>query len=118
MVAKFASFVIVLLTTTAPALAGDTVLYGPAPKWVEVRDTAKIDTASNTALTLLDVQQRIDGETLNLYVDQAFKLGSPESLTQNGTSTASWMPDKGNLTLHRDPARRQSDRRTQGRRAL
>lgn len=101
MAARFASFVIGLLATTAPALAGDTVLYGPAPKWVEVRDTARIDTASNTALTLLDVQQQIEGETLNVYVDQAFKLGSPESLTQGGTSTASWMPDKGNLTVHR-----------------
>lgn len=101
MAARFASFVIGLLATTAPALAGDTVLYGPAPRWAEVRDTAKIDTASNTALTLLDVQQRIEGDTLNVYVDQAFKLGSPESLTQSGTSTASWMPDKGDLTVHR-----------------
>lgn len=101
MAARFASFVIGLLATTAPALAGDTVLYGLAPKWVEVRDTAKIDPTSTTALTLLDVQQRIEGETLNVYVDQAFKLGSPESLTQSGTSTASWMPDKGNLTVHR-----------------
>lgn len=101
MAARFVSFVIGLLATAAPAIAGDIVLYGPAPKWVEVRDTAKIDTASNTALTLLDVQQRIEGETLNSYVDQAFKLGSPESLTQSGTSTASWMPDKGNLTVHR-----------------
>lgn len=77
------------------------MLYGPAPQWVEVRDTAKIDTASSTALTLLDVQQRIEGDTLKVYVDQAYKLGSPEALTQGGTSTASWMPDKGDLTVHR-----------------
>ena len=101
MVARYASFVIGLLATTAPAFAGDTVLYGPAPRWVENRDSAKIDTASNTSLTLLDVQQRIEGETLSIYVDQAFKLASPESLTQGGTSTASWMPDKGDLTVHR-----------------
>lgn len=101
MAARYVSFVIGLLATTAPALAGNAVLYGPAPGWVEVRDTAKIDTASNTALTLLDVQQRIEGEALNTYVDQAFKLASPESLTQSGTSTASWMPDKGDLTVHR-----------------
>ena len=98
---RFASCVIVLLTTAAPAFAGDTVLYGPAPKWAEVRDPAKIDTSSNTALALFDVQQRIEGETLSVFVDQAIKLGSPESLTQSGTSTASWMPDKGNLTVHR-----------------
>lgn len=101
MAVRFASFVITLLATTAPALAGDTVLYGPAPKWVEVQATAKIDTTSNTPLALLDVQQRIEGEVLIVYVDQAFKLSSPESLTQSGTSTASWMPDKGSLTVHR-----------------
>lgn len=77
------------------------MLYGPAPKWVEVRDAAKIDTSSSTALTLLDVQQRIEGDTLKIYFDQAYKLGSPEALTQGGTSTASWMPDKGDLTVHR-----------------
>lgn len=101
MAAKIALFVIGLLAATAPAHAGDTVLYGPAPGWVETRETAKIDTASNAVLTLLDVQQRIEGETLIVYVDQAFKLGSPESLTQGGTSTASWMPDQGDLTVHR-----------------
>ena len=40
------------------------MLYGPAPKWVEVRDAATIDTASSTALALLDVHQRIEGDTL------------------------------------------------------
>lgn len=98
---SFALFVTGLVATTAPAHAGDAVLYGSAPKWVEVRETSTFDTASNTALALLDVQQRIEGETLHVYVDQAFKLGSPESLTQSGTSTASWMPDKGDLTVHR-----------------
>ncbi|WP_062343289.1 DUF3857 domain-containing protein [Novosphingobium sp. CCH12-A3] len=98
---RFALFVVGLLATTAPALAGETVLYGPAPKWAEVRDAAKIDTAANTPIALLDVQQRIEGETLRVYVDQAFKLGSPESLTQSGTSSAVWMPDKGDLTVHR-----------------
>lgn len=101
MPARFASFVAYLLVSTAPAFAGETVLYGPAPKWVEVRDAAKIDIASSTALTLLDVQQRIEGDTRKVYVDQAYKLGSPEALTQGGTSTASWMPDKGDLTVHR-----------------
>lgn len=77
------------------------MLYGPAPKWVEVRDAATIDTASSTALALLDVQQRIEGDTLKVYIDQAYKLGSPEALTQGGTSAASWMPGKGDLTIHR-----------------
>lgn len=101
MSARFASIIFGLLATTAPALAEDAVLYGPAPNWVAVRDSAQLDTKSNTPLTMLDVQQRIEGETLSIYVDQASKLGSPESLTQIGTSTASWIPDKGNLTVHR-----------------
>lgn len=98
---RFASVITGLLATTAPALAGEAVLYGPAPKWAEVREAARIDTASNTALALYDVQERIEGETLTVYVDQAYKLASPESLTQGGTSTAAWMPDKGDLTVHR-----------------
>lgn len=98
---RFALFVVGLLATTAPALAGDNVLYGPAPKWADVRDSTRIDTAASTPIALLDVQQRIEGETLRVYVDQAFKLGSPESLTQSGTSSAVWMPDKGDLTVHR-----------------
>lgn len=101
MAARFALVVVGLLATTTSAIAGDTVLYGPAPEWATISDNAKLDTASSTALTLLDVQQRIEGETLKVYVDQAFKLGSPEALTQSGTSTAAWMPDKGDLTVHR-----------------
>lgn len=98
---RFAPFVFGLLATTAPAFAGDAVLYGPAPKWAEVREASKIDTTTNLTIVMLDVQQRIEGETLKVYVDQALKLGSPESLTQYGTSTAAWMPDKGDLTVHR-----------------
>ena len=98
---KSGLFLPVLLTTTAPVLAGDNVLYGPQPAWVEVTDNARIDTAKPTALALLDIQERIDGQTLTIHVDQAYKLDSPEALTQGGTSTASWLPDKGDLTVHR-----------------
>ena len=94
-------FVALASTTSVPALAGEQVLYGPAPQWVQVQDSTKIDTAATIPLALLDVQERIEGETLTVYVDQAFKLASPESLTQGGTSTASWMPDKGDLSIHR-----------------
>lgn len=77
------------------------MLYGPAPRWVESRAATAVDTTGSTPLALLDVQQRIEGETLTAYVDQAIKFSSPEALTQGGTSTAAWMPDKGDLTVHR-----------------
>lgn len=84
-----------------PAWAGEAVLYGPAPKWVDLRASGAIETRSATPLALLDVQHRIEGETLTAYVDQAIKFASPEALTQGGTSTAAWLPDKGDLTVHR-----------------
>lgn len=98
---KSGLFFLSLLTTAAPALAGEDVLYGAPPAWVDVTAASRIDTAATTPLTMLDVQQRIDGEVLTIYVDQAVKLASPEALTQGGTSSATWLPDKGDLTVHR-----------------
>ncbi|WP_230281393.1 DUF3857 domain-containing protein [Croceicoccus sp. Ery15] len=89
----------VMLAAT-PALAGEEVVYGPAPDWVDALATDLIDTDAKTAIARYDVQQRIEGGTVTVYIDRAIKLDSAEALTQAGTSTATWMPEKGDLTIH------------------
>ncbi len=89
----------VMLAAT-PALAGEEVLYGPAPDWIDIEGAAPIDTAAKLPIARIDVQQRIEDGTVTIYVDRAIKLDSAEALTQGGTSTATWMPEKGDLTIH------------------
>jgi len=84
----------------APALAGEEVLYGPPAPWIDRYDTQELDPSAIMPLALYDVQQRLEDGTLTIYVDRAFKLASPEALTQAGTATAVWMPDQGDLTIH------------------
>ncbi|RKF18929.1 DUF3857 domain-containing protein [Altericroceibacterium spongiae] len=91
---------VVLAFWGAPVLAGDEVLYDTVPDWIEPVDIASIDQESNGQLVLLDVEQRIEDGRLVVYSDQALKLDSPEALTAAGTTTAIWMPDKGDLTAH------------------
>ena len=84
----------------AGAFAGDEIVYDQPPAWVEER---AIDTAERTdqsVLLLLDQQARIDEGRLWTYVDTAFALDTPQALTQLGTFTASWLPDKGDLIVH------------------
>jgi len=99
-------FVLLIIVTSicmagGTAHAGEEVLYGPPPEWVEVYDSERIDQTAKTPLALFDVQQRIEDGTLTTFVDQALKLESPQALTQAGTTTATWLPDKGDLTMHK-----------------
>ena len=81
-------------------LAGETVLYDAAPGWVEVAKVEPRKPNSNAIIVLLDQQARIEEGRLWTYADTAVALDSPEALTQFGTLTASWMPDKGDLIVH------------------
>lgn len=93
-----------LFVTTAllsqPALAGEEVLYADAPEWVDQR---AIDTESRdpgAPIVLLDQQARIESGQLWTYLDTAIALDSPQTLTQAGTLSATWLPDKGDLIVH------------------
>lgn len=92
-------FTPVILAAT-PAHAGEQVLYGPAPEWIDTKAVPPIDTAAKAPIARLDVQQRIEDGTVTIFIDRAIKLDSAEALTQGGTSTATWMPEKGDLTIH------------------
>lgn len=83
-----------------PALAGEEVLYEDAPTWVT---PVELDTkaAPGSPLLLVDKQVRLEDGTVTSYSDLAYRVDSPEALTALGTFKISWLPDKGDLKVHR-----------------
>lgn len=88
-------------SAAVPVWAGEAVLYDRPPAWVETAAIEPRKEGSNDILLLLDQQARIETGRLWSYVDTAIALDSPEALTRFGTISTSWMPDKGDLIIHR-----------------
>ncbi|MGB3711675.1 MAG: DUF3857 domain-containing protein [Erythrobacter sp.] len=80
--------------------AGETIVYDAVPAWVDEAEIDASDRASNSPLVLIDQQARIEDGQLWVYRDTAVSLDSPQALTQLGTLSASWLPDKGDLIVH------------------
>ncbi|WP_347304245.1 DUF3857 domain-containing protein [Croceibacterium sp. TMG7-5b_MA50] len=93
------SAAVMMWAAGAPALAGETVLYQPAPGWVEVASLP--EGRSTTPLQIWDEQHRIEDGRLWSYAEQAVRIDSPQMLSAAGTLQASWLPDKGDLIIHR-----------------
>lgn len=85
----------------APALTGEAVVYEVAPAWAVTSDIDQRTGGSNAAILLLDQPARIETGRLWNDFDTAAALGSPDALSRFGTLTATWMPDKGDLIIHR-----------------
>ena len=83
-----------------PASAGEEILYDPHPEWVDAKPVGTVET-KGSPLVLVEQQVRFEDGTVTNYTDAALRLSSPEALTQVGTLTAQWMPDKGDLSIHR-----------------
>lgn len=90
-----------LLALSAPAYAGEDVIYAAAPAWVEPYELDKTLIADGPSALLYDWQHRLDGGTVTSYEDAAIRIDNPDTLTEEGTVTLTWMPDKGDLTVHR-----------------
>lgn len=88
------------LVLCAPVSAGESVLYGAPAAWVMPADFAAAQAKGET-LVLLDQQVRMDAGTVSQFSDVAYKIENPEALTKAGTLQLGWMPDKGDLTVHR-----------------
>ncbi len=84
---------------TAPALAGTEPLYQPAPAWVAPAELPAELTGPNTVL--FDNQHRIETGRLHEYQDTAVRIDNPQMLDALGTVQARWIPDKGDLIVHR-----------------
>lgn len=83
------------------ALAGEEVLKGAPPPWVSVADLAGIDAKGSPAELLADFQHRIEGGVVYSYSDQAVRIDNSQTLVQQNTLDIRWLPDKGDLTVHR-----------------
>ena len=107
MVAKYflAAAPVALIVAPAPAFAGEEVAYAAAPSWVVPAD---IDAAmkNRQELVLADRQVMLKDGVVQRYVDMAYDLRSSEILGRLGTLQFAWMPDKGDLIVHRLELRR------------
>ena len=92
-----------------PAAAGENVLYAAPAPWVIPADFSAAQAKGET-LVLLDQQVRMDGGTVSQFSDIAYKVDNPEALTKGGTLQLGWMPDKGDLIIHRIEIWRGSER--------
>ncbi len=88
-----------VMTAAVPAWAGEEPLYQPAPAWVAA--VPMPDIKSGPPILILDSQERIEQGRLSSYTDQAIRVDNPQMMTALGTLQAGWLPDKGDLIVHR-----------------
>ncbi|MXO59162.1 DUF3857 domain-containing protein [Altererythrobacter salegens] len=92
-------FLLTSAAITAPAMAGEEPLYQPAPAWVSVKPLPA-DTKGPT-IVLYDDERRLVEGTVTNYTDRALRVDNPQMLNTLGTIQAPWLPDKGDLIIHR-----------------
>lgn len=98
-----AILVAALLASATMAQASDKPLYAPVPDWVKPApavDPAKLGDNAPVFL-ILDRQQRLKDGQVWSYHDTETRAASPQVLSQIGTITLNWAPDKGDLIVHR-----------------
>lgn len=100
MFVKFGCAIAASALVAFPALAGEEVIYQPAPTWIELADLESAIGAGET-LVLLDKQVRIEDGVSYSFTDVAYKVENAQALSQLGTLKLSWLPDKGDLIVHR-----------------
>ena len=93
--------VVSLFATRAPLQAGEAVIYSAPPAWAELAELKSAEAAAKGPFLINDTQVRAEHGTVTTYADYAVKIDSPQALTQFGTLTAQWMPEKGDLVVHR-----------------
>ena len=84
-----------------PAQAGDSVLYGAVADWVDVSDLPPAEQDPGMPLRLAETQTRMEDGVVSTYADIAFALDSSEMRDAVSTISLGWMPDKGDLVVHR-----------------
>ena len=92
-----------LLASASAAHASDKPVYAAAPGWVKpapALDAAALGDDAPVFL-ILDRQQRLQDGQVWSYTDSATRAASPQVLTQIGTISLTWAPDKGDLIIHR-----------------
>ena len=91
---------LVAIAWSAPALAGEEILYAEAPDFVAPVDLGAA-IAADEDVVVFDRHYRMENGVVQQYTDFAVNIRSSESLRQFGTVQLGWLPDKGDLTIHR-----------------
>ncbi|WP_271078141.1 DUF3857 domain-containing protein [Aurantiacibacter sp. MUD61] len=102
------SLTAILLSSTAQA--GEEPLYSATPEWVEEADFAGLVADESVPAELLrDWQYRIEDGVVFAYHDFAIRVDNPQALMSQNTQTLTWLPDKGDLTVHRFEIHREGE---------
>jgi tetratricopeptide (TPR) repeat protein/transglutaminase-like putative cysteine protease len=89
------------MTLPASALAGDKVLRADAPSWVAEADLKTADIKKGPAELIADYQHRLEDGVVQSYFDSAVRIDNSQALMEQNTVSLGWLPDKGDLTVHR-----------------
>ncbi len=90
----------ILLSTTAHA--GEEPLYESTPAWVDQAEIATLLSDESAPAELLrDWQYRIEDGVVHAYTDFAVRIDNPQALMGQNTQSITWLPDKGDLIVHR-----------------
>jgi len=90
-----------LVMVPGSAMAGDTVLTGHAPDWVSEANLDGLDVKRGPAELIADYQHRLERGIVHSYYDTAVRIDNTETLMDQNTVSIGWLPDKGDLTVHR-----------------
>lgn len=83
-----------------PAYAGEEVLFADPPAWVEPVDI-EAAISEGEDIVLYDRQVRLEGGIVSGYTDVAYEIRNTQALQERGTLQFAWLPDKGDLIVHR-----------------
>jgi tetratricopeptide (TPR) repeat protein len=83
------------------AAAADKVLTGEAPAWVSPASLEGANFERGPAELIADYQHRIEDGVVHSYFDSAVRIDNSQTLMERNTVSIGWLPDKGDLTVHR-----------------
>jgi len=95
-----ASCAVIAVSVAAPCLASDEVRYESAPAWVVAADLDAA-LANRQELILYDRQVLLDGGVVTRFTDLAYDIANVQAMQKFGTLQFGWLPDKGDLIIHR-----------------
>src|SRR6478735_10785543 len=90
-----------LMFVPGTAIAGDKVLTGEAPGWVSPASLDGLDVEKGPPELISDSQHRMAHGVVQSYYDTATRIDNSQTLMDQNTVSIGWLPDKGDLTVHR-----------------
>jgi tetratricopeptide (TPR) repeat protein/transglutaminase-like putative cysteine protease len=90
------------LAWTAAACAAGRLEFAPPPPWVKPvpLPVAVAATHAPVRILLIDRQLELAPGTVKMYVESAFRIQTPQGLSQIGTLTLTWDPDTDAIIVH------------------